>query len=139
MLLEHALALALLVAASGSVELMGLQPISGDFLLRANVSECKAAAASTARCAAARSGKNTVEVVFDVAGSTATTDYASYSLEPSTGTIELLRYRGGSKSVLQTVQTDPASWRDRGTASHGRWGHYNCQPPPARAQRYILS
>jgi hypothetical protein len=119
MLLEHALASALLVAASGSVGLMGLQPISGDFLLRANVSECKAAAASTTS-AAARSGKNTVEVVFDVAGSTATTDYASYSLEPSTGTIELLRYRGGSKSVLQTMQTDPASWRDRGTASHGR-------------------
>ena len=46
----------------------------------------------------------------------ATCRYVSYSLDPSTGTIELLRYRNGNKTLLQTVNTDPSAWGDAGDA-----------------------
>ena len=86
-----------------------LQHATGDFILQANVSECKAAV---------RSGSNAVEIVFDARTSTlsSTSTYSSYSLEPSSGTIEFIRYRNGAKSVLQTVTTDPTKWNDNGTA-----------------------
>ena len=90
-----------------------LQHATGDFILRANVSTCQSAAAAIR----SHSGSNTVEIVFDALSAqlSSTATYASYSLEPSSGTIEFLRYRNGTKSVLQTVVTDPATWSDNGT------------------------
>jgi hypothetical protein len=87
------------------------QKASGDFLLRANVSECKGLRGRQ------RSGRDTFEVVFAASGAgSAAQTYASYTLEPATGTIQLIRYRNGSRSVLQTVQTKPQSWGDNGSA-----------------------
>ena len=107
------LLLLLLLGSPGAVEaqqLGSLQPVTGDFLLRANVSECQDADAG--------SGKNTLEVVFDAVGYGGNfLNYSSYSLEPSTGTIELLRYRHGVKTVLQTIRTSPASWKHGAVSS----------------------
>ena len=98
------LGFAVAAAADAMDELGRLQPVSGDFVLRANVSACQA---DDDRWRL-RSGKNTLEVVFDAISAAS---YASYSLSPTTGTIELLRYRGGNRTVLQTIKTNPASWK----------------------------
>jgi hypothetical protein len=73
---------------------------SGDFLLHLNISQCTTADA--------RSGKSTIEVVFDAASAdiAAESTYVSFSLEPRTGAIELLRYRKGERTVLQMASTE---------------------------------
>lgn len=94
-------------AFSVQAQLNSLHPVAGDFVLRANISQCELST-PVLRPALLNSGKNTLEVVFD---RVSVGNYSSYSLQPSTGTIELLRYRLGNKSVLQTIHSDPASWR----------------------------
>ena len=102
--------LLVLLGTLGAVgaQLNSLHPVAGDFVLRANISQCQRNSANGGSNGDANSGKDTLEVVFDaVSGG----NYTSYSLQPSTGTIELLRYRHGDRVVLQTTHSDPASWR----------------------------
>eukprot|EP01043_Picozoa_sp_COSAG02_P060110 COSAG02_NODE_7789_length_2844_cov_141.457356_1_plen_530_part_00 len=101
--------LLLLQGALGvQAQLNSLHPVAGDFVLRANISQCDFSTPAVPQPLQVNSGKNTLEVVFD---GVSTGNYSSYSLQPSTGMIELLRYRLGNKTVLQTIQSDPASWR----------------------------
>jgi hypothetical protein len=89
-------------------QLNSLHPVAGDFVLRANISQCQRHSAKNGNNGDANSGKDTLEVVFDAVGGG---NYTSYSLQPSTGTIELLRYRHGDRAVLQTTHSNPTSWR----------------------------
>lgn len=93
-----------------------LQPVTGDYILNVNVSECKVGECTTT--SGTRSGKSTLEIVFESTAASigARATYNSYSLDPLTGSIELLRFREGARTVLQTVHTNPASWRDSGTS-----------------------
>jgi hypothetical protein len=95
--------LALLLACACVTSADKLVNATGDFLLHLNISQCTKYSSET------RSGKSTVEVVFDATSvdATMTSTYVSYSLEPRTGAIELLRYRKGDRIVLQTITTAP--------------------------------
>ena len=83
-------------APPGSIDLV---PAHGDFLLQLNVSMCKLK--PTGVGAGVRMGKSTIEAVFDATSTTmgSASTYASFSLDPSSGTIELLRYRHGNRTV----------------------------------------
>eukprot|EP01043_Picozoa_sp_COSAG02_P018602 COSAG02_NODE_873_length_16302_cov_113.473616_5_plen_485_part_00 len=109
------LVVVLLLLHGVGAQLDSLHPVAGDFVLRANISQCDLLSTSPAGPLQLNSGKNTLEVVFDAVSSG---NYSSYSLQPSTGTIELLRYRNGNKDVLQTIHSDPTSWKP-GVASGG--------------------